>query len=110
MVDVVVEALREYGSKLPPVDDMTPTQRAGYEALRKLARRAVKYKHPGATSLDLLVPVVDLLVVPEDPLLGGRGVGPRRGPVALRVGAAGGPLGPGLGVRVVGHDLRLLKT
>ncbi|HKG82248.1 MAG TPA: type II toxin-antitoxin system VapB family antitoxin [Beijerinckiaceae bacterium] len=50
VVDVVVEALRDYGSKLPPVDDMTPTQRAGYEALRKLARRAVKYKHPGATS------------------------------------------------------------
>ena len=37
VVDVVVEALRDYGSKLPPVDDMTPTQRAGYEALRKLA-------------------------------------------------------------------------
>ena len=32
VVDVVVEALRDYGSKLPPVDDMTPTQRAGYEA------------------------------------------------------------------------------
>jgi hypothetical protein len=50
VVEVVVEALREYGSKLPPVDDMTPTQRAGYEALRNLARRAVKYKHSGATS------------------------------------------------------------
>jgi hypothetical protein len=50
VVDVVVEALRDYGSKLPRVDDMTPTQRAGYEALRKLASRAVKYKHPGATS------------------------------------------------------------
>jgi hypothetical protein len=29
VVDVVVEALRDYGSKLAPVDDMPPTQRAG---------------------------------------------------------------------------------
>lgn len=50
VVEVVVEALREFGSKLPAVDDMTPTQRAGYEALRELAREASKYKKPGATS------------------------------------------------------------
>jgi hypothetical protein len=50
VVDVVLEALREYGSKLPKVDEMTPTQRATYEALRDLAREASKHKKPGATS------------------------------------------------------------
>jgi hypothetical protein len=50
VVDVVVEALREFGSRLPPLDDMTPTQRAEYEALRELAREASKHKKPGATS------------------------------------------------------------
>ena len=50
VVEVVVEALRDYGSKLPAVDEMTPTQRATYEALRDLAREASKHKKPGATS------------------------------------------------------------
>jgi hypothetical protein len=50
VVEVVVEALRDYGSKLPAVDEMTPTQRATYEGLRELAREASKHKKPGATS------------------------------------------------------------
>ncbi len=50
VVEVVVSALREFGSKLPPVEDMTPTQRADYEALRELARQAAQHKRPGATS------------------------------------------------------------
>jgi hypothetical protein len=40
----------EHGAKLTPVDEMTPTQRAGYEALRALSREAAKHKLPGATS------------------------------------------------------------
>ncbi|HEY8564369.1 MAG TPA: type II toxin-antitoxin system VapB family antitoxin [Beijerinckiaceae bacterium] len=50
VVDIVVEALREFGSRLPRLDDLTPTQRAEYEALRDLARRAAEHKRPGATS------------------------------------------------------------
>jgi hypothetical protein len=50
VVEVVVAALRDFGSRLPAVDDMTPTQRAGYEALRELARAASKHKRPGVTS------------------------------------------------------------
>jgi hypothetical protein len=50
VVDVVLQALREFGSKLPPAGDLTPTQRAEYEALRDLARRAAEHKVPGATS------------------------------------------------------------
>jgi hypothetical protein len=50
VVDVILEALREFGSTLPPLDDLTPTQRAEYEALRDLARKAAKHKLPGATS------------------------------------------------------------
>ena len=48
--EAVLIALREYGSRLPKVDDMTPTQRAEYEALRALARETAKHKKPGATS------------------------------------------------------------
>jgi hypothetical protein len=50
MAQVVVEALRDYGSKLPMEDGMTPAQRATYEALRALSREAAKHKKPGATS------------------------------------------------------------
>jgi antitoxin VapB len=49
VVDVVLQALREFGSKLPSLDDLTPTQRAEYEAFRELARKAAKHKLPGAT-------------------------------------------------------------
>lgn len=48
--ETVLIALRDYGSRLPKVDDMTPTQRAEYEALRALARETAKHKKPGATS------------------------------------------------------------
>ena len=50
VVEVVVAALRDFGSRLPAVDDMTPTQRVGYEALRELARVASMHKRPGVTS------------------------------------------------------------
>lgn len=50
VVDVIVQALREFGAKLPPLDDLTPAQRAEYEALRELSRNAAKHKRPGATS------------------------------------------------------------
>ncbi len=50
VVDVVLQALREFGSKLPPLEDLTPTQRAEYEALRELSRKAARHKLPGATS------------------------------------------------------------
>jgi hypothetical protein len=48
--DVVVEALREFGSKLKQADDLTPAQRAGYDALRALAQQTAQHKKPGATS------------------------------------------------------------
>ena len=50
LVQVVEDALREYGSKLPQRDGMTPAQRADFEALRALSREAAKHKLPGATS------------------------------------------------------------
>ncbi len=50
VVEVVVAALREYGSKLPAEDGFTPAQRATYEALRALSRESAKHKLPGATS------------------------------------------------------------
>jgi hypothetical protein len=50
LVQIVEEALRDYGSKLPKRDGMTPVQRADFEALRALSREAAKHKLPGATS------------------------------------------------------------
>ncbi len=58
VTEAVVQALRSYGtkfanselSKLPKVEEMTPAQRADYEALRALAKKAAKGKKPGATS------------------------------------------------------------
>jgi hypothetical protein len=50
LVQVVEDALREYGSKLPERDGMTPAQRATFEALQALSREAAKRKLPGATS------------------------------------------------------------
>ena len=48
--EAVLVALRDYGSRLPKVDEMTPAQRAEYRALRALARETAKHKKPGATS------------------------------------------------------------
>jgi hypothetical protein len=48
--EVVLRALREYGARLPKVENLTPTQRASYEALMAAAKRASKHKKPGATS------------------------------------------------------------
>lgn len=50
VVEVVVQALRDLGARLPALEGMTPAQRAEYEALRALARQAAKHKRPGATS------------------------------------------------------------
>ena len=50
VVEVVVDALRELGAKLPPDNGMTAAQRARYEALRALSEEAAKHTLPGATS------------------------------------------------------------
>jgi hypothetical protein len=50
VVQVIVDALRSYGASLHDRDDMTPAQRATYEALMVLSREAAKHKLPGATS------------------------------------------------------------
>ena len=50
LAEVVLQALREFGAKLPSIDDFTPTQRAEFEALRELSREAATYKRPGDTS------------------------------------------------------------
>jgi hypothetical protein len=50
VVQVVVDALREYGANLPRREGMTPAQRAERDALRALAREASKHKLPDATS------------------------------------------------------------
>ena len=50
LAEVIVQALREYGAKLPKRDEMTPVQRADFERFRALAREAAKHKQPGATS------------------------------------------------------------
>ena len=50
VTQVVLEALRAYGSEIPAEDGMTPSQRASYEALMALAKEAGKHKKPGATS------------------------------------------------------------
>ena len=50
IVEVVVTALREYGDKLPKRENMTPSRRATYEALRELSRRTSRRKKRGVTS------------------------------------------------------------
>jgi hypothetical protein len=50
VTEVVRAALRQYGEKLPKVDEMTPAQRATYLALRELSRETARRKKPGATS------------------------------------------------------------
>ncbi|NEU12308.1 type II toxin-antitoxin system VapB family antitoxin [Methylobacterium sp. BTF04] len=50
VTEIVVRALREFGSRLPPRSDLTPSQQLEYDALRALARRAAANKLPGATS------------------------------------------------------------
>lgn len=50
VVQVVEDALRDYGSKLPGREGMNPAQKADYEALRALALEAARHKLPGATS------------------------------------------------------------
>ena len=50
ITQVVEAALRDYGAKLPCRDDLTPEQRATYEALRELSRETARHKKPGATS------------------------------------------------------------
>ena len=47
---VVEEALRDCGTKLPSRDGMTAAQRADYGTLRALSREAARHKLPGATS------------------------------------------------------------
>ncbi|MGH6853038.1 MAG: type II toxin-antitoxin system VapB family antitoxin [Methylocella sp.] len=49
--EVVVKALRDYGARIAPsIQGMTPTQRADYDALMKLARQTARAKKPRATS------------------------------------------------------------
>ena len=50
VVDVVVQALRDYGDRLPKREGMTPAQWATYQALLRAGRDAAKRKKPGATS------------------------------------------------------------
>jgi hypothetical protein len=50
IIQVILTALRDYGSKLPAKDGLNPEQRATYETLRALSREASKHKLPGATS------------------------------------------------------------
>jgi hypothetical protein len=50
IVQVILTALRDYGSKLPARDGLNPEQRATYEALQALSHEASKHKLPGATS------------------------------------------------------------
>lgn len=50
VTDVVLRALREFGAKLSPRDELTPSEQAEFEALRALARKASADKRPGATS------------------------------------------------------------
>lgn len=50
VAEAVVTALRDYSAKLPAVDELTPSQRAEYEALRAIAQEAARHKLPGATS------------------------------------------------------------
>jgi hypothetical protein len=49
--DVIVRALRVYGSRMTPSGDgMTPTQRAEFDALTEIAQKAARHKRRGATS------------------------------------------------------------
>ena len=50
VAEAVLTALRAYDARVPTVDELTPTQRAEYEALRALARETARRKFPGATS------------------------------------------------------------
>jgi hypothetical protein len=49
--DVIVRALRAYGSRMTlSRNGMTPTQRAEFDALTEIARKAAMHKRRGATS------------------------------------------------------------
>lgn len=48
--EAMLIVLREYESKIPEVDELTPSQRATYDMLQSLTREAAKHKLPGATS------------------------------------------------------------
>jgi hypothetical protein len=50
VVQVIVDALRSYGGRLPEREGLTPAQRADRDALLALAREAAAHKLPGATS------------------------------------------------------------
>src|SRR5688572_27916484 len=50
VVDVILRALREFGSRLPPLADLEPTQRAERAPLRHSSRLVATHKLPGATS------------------------------------------------------------
>ncbi|MBN8994375.1 MAG: type II toxin-antitoxin system VapB family antitoxin [Rhizobiales bacterium] len=50
VTEAMLTLLRSYKPRLPTVEELTPAQRAEYEALRALSREAAKRKRSGATS------------------------------------------------------------
>jgi hypothetical protein len=50
VTEAMLTLLRSYKSRTPTVQELTPAQRAEYEALRALSREIAKRKFPGAIS------------------------------------------------------------
>ena len=50
LAEAMLIVLRECESRLPEVDELTPSQRTTYEMLKRLTREAAKHKPPDATS------------------------------------------------------------
>jgi hypothetical protein len=48
--EVVLRALRAKITRVPALDELSPAQRATYEAITEAARKAAATKKPGATS------------------------------------------------------------
>jgi hypothetical protein len=64
MSDVVLEALREYGSKFSDRTELTATQKAESNAIRAISRRAASKRLPGVTFDEIMNDMYDEFGLP----------------------------------------------
>ncbi|WP_271199375.1 type II toxin-antitoxin system VapB family antitoxin [Methylopila turkensis] len=64
MSDVVLEALREYGSKFSDQTELTATQKAESNAIRAISRRAASKRLPGVTLDEIMNDMYDEFGLP----------------------------------------------
>jgi hypothetical protein len=62
---VVLEALRDYGSRFSAPEGLTATQKANVEAIRAAARRASAHVRPGITVEEIMDDMYDEYGLPR---------------------------------------------